>query len=289
MKVVLKREIMEQIHEWARKGGEKDREVVGWLVGFWGKELVVQDAVLSKGSSKDNMTGATGSPTEESELSLSLPRGYGIVGLFHSHPFTKGSKALFHSKIDDLTLSERSRRGRYISIVTEGEQAKGFMFEDGKRIDERLDVVPGPAEDVLEMRSGCIKIEEEVVLERLDSLESALRGLEDRVDTVPITQEGGTNNGIINIEKRDGGYLVRMCVELSPTVYGEVLDENLLRLEARDLLDLLLWKQGPIYKIDPKRLGTVEIDLGSIRYANGDVPYKRISYPKRRFAFKAVK
>ena len=83
MKLYAVAGVVDQIHRWTRKAGKV--EVVGWLVGYWADEdLVVLDVVLSKNNDMNHATGAEGAPEEESELSLKLPRGVGIVGLFHS-------------------------------------------------------------------------------------------------------------------------------------------------------------------------------------------------------------
>ena len=184
MKVEVVTGVMEQIHSWAKRA--KKKEVVGWLVGYWdGGGLIVLDAVLSKDSSENHLTGAKGSPNEESELSLSLPRGVGIVGLFHSHPFTKGRKALFHSTVDDLTLGERSRRGKYVSFVTEGEQTRGFYFENGQRSEEVVEIGESGVVQP-EFYSGRIVISESCQVEELEGARTALKEIEEYIEKCPL-------------------------------------------------------------------------------------------------------
>lgn len=274
------------ILRWSAEGKKEKREVVGWLVGFFNVDAVILDAVLSSKTGFDHFFGAQGSLKDESDLTLALPRGLGIIGLFHSHPFGKGKRALFHSTTDDRTLESRSAKGDYLSLITDTKNAKVFHFNNGKKIGEVNDVTyqNGMADD-LKPYCAMMRIRKSLELDAVGSVRKAVEEIREGMSDVHVGQEGVTG-GNMQISKKGEKYSMKLDLSLYPRVFFEDAKEDDFVLESGDLLDLILLKRDSIFRIDTEKLGSVEIDLGKIRYAREGVPYKRVVHPKRRFVFK---
>ncbi|MGC8913123.1 MAG: hypothetical protein ACP5JR_01960 [Thermoplasmata archaeon] len=131
-----KEKILTHAREHAKQSGH---EVVGWLVGFFdADDVFVLDAVPATQYISQSKYGAEANPVEEMNLAMSYPRKIGIVGLYHSHPFredfleaTAGREehSMFHSEIDDHTLSSRaSSKKNYLSVVTDGYSLGCFLY-----------------------------------------------------------------------------------------------------------------------------------------------------------------
>ncbi|MFQ5884855.1 MAG: hypothetical protein ACE5IO_07120, partial [Thermoplasmata archaeon] len=121
----------------------KGREVIGWLLGFlWNGEIYVCDAVPCSRYRRQTKFSAEADPLEEAELASKYPRNIGIVGLYHSHPFSLGRGSslfrnlfdvgdFFHSHTDDLTMRSRAgKKKNYLSIVTNGIDYACFVMKD---------------------------------------------------------------------------------------------------------------------------------------------------------------
>lgn len=284
MRLVLSADLRERI---VRSGGERaDRgvEAVGWLIGCWsGGDALVLDAVESSVSPGSTMTGTRASGPEESELSLSLPRGVGIVGLYHSHPFAKGKEALFHSSVDDATLRTRSSSGKYLSLVTDCEGIEAFLFESGAR-KGRLDIEAlrkGPAPPPA--AHGLLELDERVWVDDVTAVADELRGL---VEAPAVVKPGAKNAavGTMTVSPTGSGFELALSVRLAPTAFLPYGDDPIaaLRLESADLLDMLVWKNSAAFAQLSRSPGQTEVDLGRVRYSAGGVPYKRFTPPKRR-------
>ncbi len=106
-------------------------EVYGWLVGYTEKnESYVVFAYDCQRFKRQTLISAIPEEKEFWDLVHSLPGGYRVVGMYHSHP--AGSE-IFHSHIDDDTVSDYLNLDKnFISIVTNGKDTECFVLRDEK-------------------------------------------------------------------------------------------------------------------------------------------------------------
>ncbi len=107
-------------------------EVYGWLLGYYADngEPVILGAYDCQKFVEQTLISAIPDPKQYHEVTVSLPNGIGVLGMYHSHP--AGSN-IFHSHIDDSTvLDYTSLASNFISIVTNGSDVQCFMLVDKK-------------------------------------------------------------------------------------------------------------------------------------------------------------
>lgn len=152
-KVAIQRDVIALILSHALKESRATGyEVLGWLLGFFWKDGVyVCDAVPCTRYKVQTRFRAEADPLEEAELAGRYPRNVGIVGLYHSHPFSLSKSTMefreisqvwdiFHSLIDDSTIRSRSGKHKnYLSLVTNGIEYSCFVPKNGgQRVKPRL-------------------------------------------------------------------------------------------------------------------------------------------------------
>ncbi len=107
-------------------------EVYGWLLGYYADngEPVILGAYDCQKFVEQTLISAIPDPKQYHEVTVSLPNGIGVLGMYHSHP--AGSN-IFHSHIDDSTvLDYTSLASNFISVVTNGSDIQCFMLVDKK-------------------------------------------------------------------------------------------------------------------------------------------------------------
>ncbi|MHA1303062.1 MAG: Mov34/MPN/PAD-1 family protein [Candidatus Heimdallarchaeaceae archaeon] len=105
----------------------KGVEIYGWLLGYdKNEELVILASIPCKMYKAQNEIRAEPSNEEVMEISKNIPKGIGIVGIYHSHP-----NKVFHSATDDLTVRQfASIYPHFLSIVTNGKETKSYQLRD---------------------------------------------------------------------------------------------------------------------------------------------------------------
>lgn len=109
-----------------------ENEIIGWLVGFFNekKEPIVLMAFACLKYQTQTIISANPDPSELNNLTKKLPLGYGVIGMYHSHP--RKSK-IFHSHVDnDTVVDYASIVDNFLSVVTNGIEIECFMLEDKK-------------------------------------------------------------------------------------------------------------------------------------------------------------
>ena len=118
----------------------KGREIYGWLLGYDdGTNLKVIASVPCKMYKIQNEVRAEPSTEEAFEIVKNIPKGIGIIGIYHSHP-----NKVYHSVTDDLTVKQYANMyPHFLSIVTNGKETKSFQLIDN-------DVEPITVDDMKE-------------------------------------------------------------------------------------------------------------------------------------------
>lgn len=282
-------------------------EAIGWLLGYFSSRgVTVLDSVAATRYVSQSRYGAQADPREELELATSYPRNVGIVGLYHSHPFRdETDHAIFHSKTDDATLKSRaSRRGDYLSVVTDGHEAEVFVLQE-----EKTEVRPEVVEemsyrDVLR-RYVCdvsFEIETDLVLSGLEGLVGALereasleitrafREKEAKLDAasgavkVPGFAGAATRNAI-RVTPADSKTRAELQIASEVAVYVPPEEkDNVLTVLKDEILDTvvyLLW-----HGLDPRGLSgpvvPIEANLGSLRVQETNPLPRKVYKPSRR-------
>ncbi|UJG44004.1 MAG: Mov34/MPN/PAD-1 family protein [Candidatus Heimdallarchaeum endolithica] len=103
----------------------KGREIYGWLLGYDdGINLKVIASVPCKMYKIQNEVRAEPSTEEAFEIVKNIPKGIGIIGIYHSHP-----NKVYHSVTDDLTVKQYANMyPHFLSIVTNGKETKSFQL-----------------------------------------------------------------------------------------------------------------------------------------------------------------
>ncbi len=124
-------------------------EVYGWLLGYYADngEPVILGAYDCQKFMEQTLISAIPDPKQYHELTVSIPNGIGVVGMYHSHP--AGSN-IFHSRIDDSTVFDYTNlASNFVSVVTNGSDVQCFMLVDKKdlklkNVDPQLKLVKAP-------------------------------------------------------------------------------------------------------------------------------------------------
>jgi proteasome lid subunit RPN8/RPN11 len=301
------RSLLNHAREVAR---ETKSEAIGWLLGFFvGDDVYVVETHPCTQYRSQSRYGAEADPSEEAALAVRYPRTVGIVGLYHSHPFSdETDHAIFHSHTDDKTLRSRaSRRENYLSVVTDTSEATFFRLRKGDREEVVPDVV-GSVEYPSLLRRYAARVSLQVTREvrpegvrgLVAALESELRDrLAEATKTEPTVHEenghpmislpgldGGARHSAIRITREDGGLKAEMELLLRPTVFVPEGDPDLvptMRDEIHDDVAYLLWQALGDRIQDVGDLAYFETNLGTLRLREKRrLPVKEYRPPKRR-------
>jgi proteasome lid subunit RPN8/RPN11 len=279
-------------------------EVIGWLLGFlWNGEIYVCDAVPCTRYKKQTKFSAEADPVEEAELASKYPRNVGIVGLYHSHPFSLGRNSslfrdlfdvgdIFHSHTDDHTMKSRAgRRKNYLSIVTNGIDYACFVMRN--RVDKISPRIVDSISylDAMDAYQADVEISFERAMDRrsLPNLMTELgRELTEHIDStidvdslrlrnIPKKRRrsdsllpalGGKEN-VFRTAEDDGKIRAEVHIKLNPVIYTSSKEEaeiqKALRNEIIDDSACLVWKLLSSETLDKLKgsVKTVEIGLGS--------------------------
>jgi len=125
VKVQISKHILKAIEKHAIEF--KGKEIYGWLLGYDnGSNLKVIASVPCKMYKIQNEVRAEPSTEEAFEIVKNIPKGIGIIGIYHSHP-----NKVYHSVTDDLTVKQYANvYPHFLSIVTNGKETKSFQLID---------------------------------------------------------------------------------------------------------------------------------------------------------------
>ncbi|MFQ6106531.1 MAG: hypothetical protein ACE5QF_02940 [Thermoplasmata archaeon] len=303
--VTLQRDVIALLLSHALKESRtKGQEVIGWLLGFlWRGEIFVCDAVPCTKYKKQTKFSAEADPLEEAELAGKYPRNIGIVGLYHSHPFSLSRNSslfrnlfdvgdIFHSHTDDLTLRSRAgKKKNYLSIVTNGIDYACFVLKNRvKKVSPRIvdSISYLDAMDTYQTDVG-IFFEKEMSSRVLPRITRQLgRELTSHIDTVvdvrglkvrKIPKMGRrldarfdnarAKENVFRAAEDDGTIKAEVRINLSPVIYtsseeeSEILES--LRNEIIDDSAYLVWKLLSSQKLGKMkgRAKRIEVGLGS--------------------------
>lgn len=132
-----------------RNGLSSKLENYGWLVGISDKagQPVIFFAWDCQDFKQQTIVAAEPDPKELHDLTVALPLGLGMIGMFHSHPH--GSK-IFHSHVDDNTVDDYINMvPNFLSVVTNGKDVVCYTVVDKRtkalrEVKPRLIVPPRP-------------------------------------------------------------------------------------------------------------------------------------------------
>ena len=104
-----------------------DIEIYGWLIGYdFNNQLFVVASVPCKQYKAQNQLIAEPSHEEVMEISKTIPKGVGVVGIYHSHV-----GIVFHSAADNQTVKQfASVYPYFLSIVTNIKETKYYQLNE---------------------------------------------------------------------------------------------------------------------------------------------------------------
>lgn len=104
-------------------------EIYGWLIGYQKNNIpYIITALDCQNYLQQSVINAIPDPLEIQKIGGLMPHGIGIIGIYHSHPF---SGKVFHSHIDDETLLSLSKQlPNCISIVTNGQEINYYQMNE---------------------------------------------------------------------------------------------------------------------------------------------------------------
>ena len=107
-------------------------EIYGWLLGYdYNNQLFVISSIPCKQYKMQNKIIAEPSQEKVMEISKAIPRGIGIVGIYHSHV-----GEVFHSSTDNHTVKQfASVYPYFLSIVTNVQETKFYQLK-GQNVEE---------------------------------------------------------------------------------------------------------------------------------------------------------
>lgn len=302
-KVTIQRDVIALVLSHALKESRtKGREVIGWLLGFlWDEGIYVCDAVPCTRYKSQTKFSAEADPLEEAELASRYPRNIGIVGLYHSHPFSLGRNSslfrelfdvgdIFHSHTDDLTMKSRAgKRKNYLSIVTNGIDYACFVLKDriGRvrpRIVDNISYqdamesyqtsVDVSFERVMDVKAVRLLMNElgrelmEHVNETIDVNAMQVIGVHRRGKGLATPRTAGMEGkeNFFRAAEEDGKLRAEVRISLSPVIYtSSSKDSEILEALKNEVIDdsaYLVWKLLSSQKLDRLR-GTVKrIEVG---------------------------
>jgi proteasome lid subunit RPN8/RPN11 len=105
----------------------KEQEIYGWLLGYDNYEkLFVISSIPCYHYRMQSQISAEPSHEEVMEITKAIPKGIGVVGIYHSH-----TGKVFHSKTDDQTIEQFATIYPYfLSIVTNVSETKYYQFKE---------------------------------------------------------------------------------------------------------------------------------------------------------------
>lgn len=280
------------------------REVIGWLLGFlWNGEIYVCDAVPCTRYRRQTKFSAEADPLEEAELASKYPRNIGIVGLYHSHPFSLGRNSslfrdlfdvgdIFHSHTDDITMKSRAgKRKNYLSLVTNGIDYACFVMRNRvERVSPRIvdSISYSDAMDAhqTEVDISFVRAMDRKALPRL--MRELGRDLAEHIDSTidvnslrvrnlpkkggrlssPAADSRGKGN-VFRAAEEDDKITAEVHINLSPVVYTSSKKESeileVLRNEMIDDSAYLMWKLLSSRMLDrfKESVRRIEVGLGS--------------------------
>ncbi|MFQ6127614.1 MAG: hypothetical protein ACE5QW_01740 [Thermoplasmata archaeon] len=301
--VTIQRDVIALVLSHALKESRTNgREVIGWLLGFlWNGEIYVCDAVPCTRYKKQTKFSAEADPLEEAELASRYPRNVGIVGLYHSHPFSLGRNSslfrdlfdvgdIFHSHTDDLTIRSRAgKRKNYLSIVTNGIDYACFVLRDRIRkvsprivdsiscldaMDTYQTEVDISFERVME-RKALPRLMKELGRELTEHINSTIDMRALKVRDVPrkgrrlaisLADDLRGMENIFRAAKEENKFRAEVRISLSPVVYTSSKKESeileALRNEIIDDSAYLVWKLLSSRKLDKLKGAVRRIEVG---------------------------
>ena len=303
--VTIQRDVIALVLSHALKESRTSgNEVIGWLLGFlWNGEIYVCDAVPCTRYKRQTKFSAEADPLEEAELASKYPRNVGIVGLYHSHPFSLGRNSslfrdlfdvgdIFHSHTDEITMKSRAgKRKNYLSIVTNGIDYACFVMRNRvEKVSARI-VDSISYFDAMDAYQTGVDISFERAMERkvLPRLMRELgRELAEHIDSTidvnalrvrnlpkkggrlasPVADSRGKEN-IFRADEEDDKILAEVHINLNPVIYtsskkkSEIL--KALRNEIIDDSAYLVWKLLSSRMLDRLKgaVKRIEVGLGS--------------------------
>jgi hypothetical protein len=302
-KVTIQRDVIALVLSHALKESRTEgREVIGWLLGFlWNDGIYVCDAVPCTRYRSQTKFSAEADPLEEAELASRYPRNIGIVGLYHSHPFSLGRNSsvfrelfdvgdIFHSHTDDVTMRSRAgKRKNYLSIVTNGIDYACFVLKDriGKVLPRIVDSIS--YQDAMESYQTSVDISFERVMDvkAVPLLMNELgRELTEHVNsTIDInalqvtgvprrgrrlavsgTDDMGGKGNFFRAAEEDGKLRAEVRISLSPVIYtSSRKDSEILEALKNEIIDdsaYLVWKLLSSQKLDGLKGTMKRIEVG---------------------------
>lgn len=301
-KVTIQRDVIALVLSHALKESRtKGREVIGWLLGFlWNEGIYVCDAVHCTRYKSQTKFSAEADPLEEAELASRYPRNIGIVGLYHSHPFSLGRNSslfrelfdvgdIFHSHTDDITMKSRAgKRKNYLSIVTNGIDYACFVLRDtiGKARPRIVDSIS--YQDAMESYGTSVEISFERVMDvkAVPLLMNELgRELTEHVNSTidvntlqvmdvqrrgglaaPGIDDGRGKGNFFRAAEEDGKLRAEVRINLSPVIYtSSSKDSEILEALKNEIIDdsaYLVWKLLSSGKLDRLKSTPKRIEVG---------------------------
>lgn len=278
------------------------REVIGWLLGFlWNGEIYVCDAMPCTRYKRQTKFSAEADPLEEAELAGKYPRNIGIVGLYHSHPFSLGRNSslfrdlfdvgdIFHSHTDDVTIKSRAgKRKNYLSMVTNGIDYACFVlrdevskvaprivdsiayleametYETGVEIDFERTMTSGPLPDLMK----------EFGRELTDHINSSIDSDHLKVRNVPkkgrrfsyaSASDLSETENVFRAAEEDGQIKAEVRIRMQPVIYTSSKKKReileALRNEIIDDSAFLVWKLLSSRKLDRLKGAVKKVEVG---------------------------
>ena len=135
VEVFIPKNIVETIERHSR--AFKGKEIYGWLIGYETDNKVrILLSIPCKIYSRQNIVSAEPSIEEIHELGKVIPKGIGIIGIYHSHP-----TEVFHSSTDDETIKQFATiYPNFVSMVTNGIETKTYQLieKEVKEIEPKI-------------------------------------------------------------------------------------------------------------------------------------------------------
>lgn len=105
----------------------KEQEIYGWLLGYdFYDKLFVISSIPCYYYRMQSQISAEPSHEEVMEIIKAIPKGIGVVGIYHSH-----TGKVFHSKTDDQTIEQFATiYPFFLSIVTNVSETKYYQFKE---------------------------------------------------------------------------------------------------------------------------------------------------------------
>jgi len=185
-------------------------EIYGWLLGYdHGDQLFVVSSVPCKQYKMQNQIIAEPSQEEVMEISKAIPRGIGIVGIYHSHV-----GKVFHSSTDNHTVKQfASVYPYFLSIVTNVKETKYYQLK-GESVEEikvKVSLIKVP-QSIRFLTKAKINLSHGTAL-NVQTISSKMREILESFEVKQIEYKQNLLSGSISTDKLEGNEcLVRFSV-----------------------------------------------------------------------------